>query len=91
MAYGTDFLHYELNHIGPNQTIQVVLDSQAYVRLMDYSNYISYLDGRQYNYYGGLVKVSPYKLKPPFLSNWHLIIDLGGDSGYINAQVKILN
>lgn len=90
MIMGTDYLHYDLSVIGERETILVNLQSQAYVRLLDQTNYYNYINSRPYNYYGGLVTVNPYKIKPPNSAHWHLIIDLGGSAGHIKAQVQIL-
>jgi len=84
-----NYLRYELD-AGPNNIIQVNLDKRAYVRLMDYSNFQNYHNGRQYKYYGGLANVSPAKIRPPYQGHWYLVIDLDGHAGTVRSSVNIL-
>ena len=48
-----NFLHYDFD-AGPNDTIEVVLDRQANVRLLDEQNFQAYRSGRPHRYHGGL-------------------------------------
>ena len=84
-----NFLHYELN-LDSDDMVEVTLDKQANVRLLDASNFADYESGRRHNYYGGLAKVSPIRLKPPHAGRWHLVIDLGGYAGTVRASVRTL-
>jgi hypothetical protein len=54
---------------------------------MDDFNFERYKRGEQHRYYGGLAKVSPVRLRPPRPGQWHLVIDLGGYSGTVRAEV----
>jgi hypothetical protein len=83
------YLHYEFN-IGSEDAIKVTLDKQANVLLLDSSNYSNYKNGTSYKYYGGLAKVSPTKLSPPYGGHWHLVIDLEGYTGSVTASVNII-
>lgn len=83
-----NFLHTELQ-LGPNDTVIVTLDKQANVRLLDDLNFHSYKNGRQHTYYGGLAKESPVRLRPPRSGRWHLVIDLGGYAGTVNASTHV--
>jgi len=82
-----NYLHYDLQ-LGQNDDVVVRLDKQANVQLMDSSNYDNYCRGERFSYYGGPVKVTPYRLKPPHGGNWHLAIDLGGYTGTVSASVR---
>ena len=84
-----DFLHYELD-AGPDNIIQVTLDKKANVRLLDSSNFQKYRSRQQHKYYGGLASVSPINLAAPYNGHWHLVIDLGGDSGTVRASVRVI-
>jgi hypothetical protein len=84
-----NYLHYEFN-IGPTNAVEVTLDKQANVRLLDELNYNKYQRGEQHTYYGGLAKVSPLRVSPPHYGRWHLVIDLGGYSGSVNASVRVV-
>ena len=83
-----NYLRYEID-AGPNNVIQVTLDKRANVRLMDYSNFNNYSNGRQYRFYGGLATVSPFNIRPPSQGHWYVVIDLGGYSGSVQASVRV--
>lgn len=74
---------------GPSDTIVVTLDRQANVLLMDDMNYMAYRHGQSHRYFGGLAKQSPIPLTPPRNGRWHLVVDLGGRSGIVNATVSL--
>ena len=84
-----NFLHYDLQ-LAAGEVVEVTLDTQANVRLLDDSNYSYYQQGRQHTYYGGLAKKSPVHIRPPHAGHWHLVIDLGGYAGTINASVRTI-
>lgn len=84
-----NFLHYELD-LKANDVVEVTLDKQANVRLLDSANYSQYRRGEKHQYYGGLAKTSPTKLTTPRSGHWHLVIDLGGYAGQVNASVRTL-
>ena len=84
-----NFLHYELD-LKSGDVVEVTLDKQANVRLLDSTNYSSYKRGEKHQYYGGLAKISPTKLAAPRSGHWHLVIDLGGYAGQVNASVRTL-
>lgn len=84
-----NFLHYDMN-LDSNQVVEVTLDKQANVRLLDDINYSRYQRGERHQYYGGLAKKSPVRLKPPSIGHWHIVIDLGGYSGTVRASVRVL-
>jgi hypothetical protein len=83
-------LHQEYD-IGPDDVVEVTLDSQANVLLLDNNNYNLYRNGASYRYHGGLAKQSPARLVPPHQGHWHLVVDLGGYAGSVRAGVRILN
>ncbi|MGK3962061.1 DUF1883 domain-containing protein [Sorangium sp. So ce118] len=85
-----DFIKYELR-AGPNDIIEVKLDSAANVRLLDYSNFQSYRMGRAYRCVGYYVKKSPFHLRPSRSGHWYVVIDLGGYAGTIRAVVRVLH
>ena len=84
-----NYLHYDLT-LAADEVVEVTLDKQANVRLLDTMNYSSYQRGQQHTYYGGLAKVSPLRLRPPHAGRWHLVIDLGGYAGTVQASVRTL-
>lgn len=84
-----NYLHYELQ-LNANDIVEVTLDKQANVRLLDDINFSNYQNGQSHNYYGGSAKVSPARLRPPYPGHWHLVIDLGGYAGTVQASVRTL-
>jgi hypothetical protein len=83
------FLHKELDLSGEN-TVIVTVDRQANVMLLDDTAFQSYQRGRQFRYYGGLVKQSPFHVSPPHAGRWHLVIDLGGTSGTVRHSIRVV-
>ena len=83
------YIHFEL-HVGDSEVIQATLQQQSYLRLMDTANYGKYRAGDQYSYHGGQALGSPAVIKPPNPGDWHLVIDLGGVDGEVNAAVHIV-
>jgi hypothetical protein len=84
-----NYLHNEFD-AGPDETIEVTLDSGANVQLMDTPNFENYRDGRPYRYYGGYVTRSPYTIRPPRSGHWHLVVDLGGYAGRVHASARVI-
>lgn len=84
-----NFLHYEMQ-LSSGDVVEVKLDKQANVRLLDDSNFSNYQRGERHSYFGGLAKKSPVHLRPPHAGHWHVVIDLGGYSGTINASVRTI-
>ena len=84
-----NFLHYSLD-LQPGEVVEVELDKQANVRLLDETNFSNYKRGARHTYHGGLAKQSPVRLAPPQPGHWHLVIDLGGYAGSVQASVRTL-
>lgn len=84
-----NYLHYELD-LDASDVVEVTLDKQANVRLLDEANYAHYQHGERHSYHGGLARRSPIRLVPPHAGHWHLIIDLGGYAGTVQAAVRTL-
>lgn len=84
-----NFLHYNLN-LFSGDVVEITLDKQANVRLMDDNNFSNYKNGMRHQYYGGYTTLSPARITAPRQGHWHLVIDLGGYSGKVNASVRVL-
>lgn len=82
-----NFLHYDLQ-LGPGDVVEVTLNQRANVRLLDETNFSRYQRGEQHNYHGGMATKTPVRLRPPHAGHWHLVIDLGGYAGSVNASVR---
>lgn len=85
-----NYLHHEYD-AGPDDLIEVTLDHAANVLLLDRTNFSNYRSGRAYQYRGGYVRSSPFRIKPPHHGRWHLVIDLGGYAGTVRASARILS
>ncbi len=85
-----NFIKYEVD-AGPDDVIEVTLNSAANVRLLDSSNFHSYRGGRRHRYLGGHVTRSPYRMRAPQQGHWYIVIDLGGYSGSVRAGVRVLS
>ena len=83
-------LHSELL-VGPDQVVQIMLAGDAAnVFLLDDEGYQLYCTGGDYQHRaGGYMTRSPVVLRPPTAGRWHLVVDLGGDDGQVNAGITI--
>ncbi len=84
-----NYLHYEIEAEG-SDTIEVLLSGAANVQLLDDANFALYREGKQFHYFGGLARTSPFTLKAPRSGHWHIVIDLGGSPGQVRAAIKVL-
>ena len=84
-----NFLHSEIQ-AGPGDVVRVTLDKQANVKMMDGHNFRRYRSGESHRYYGGLAKVSPFGMRPPYHGRWHVTVDLGGYGGSVRASVAVV-
>lgn len=83
------FLHYDFQLNG-GDIVEVTLDTAANVRLMDPTNFLYYRNGRKYKYTGGLAGPPKFTISPPSKGRWHVVIDLAGFAGNVNASVKVI-
>ncbi|MGA2067948.1 MAG: DUF1883 domain-containing protein [Thermoguttaceae bacterium] len=83
------YLHWEMN-AGSENVIAVELSRAANVLLLDDANYNSYRCGSSYRYHGGHAKQTPVRLVPPRSGHWHVVVDLGGYGGQVDASVSVL-
>ena len=84
-----EHIHYEFSADG-GRIVVVSIDQQANVLLLDSSNYQSYCRGGAYRYHGGWRKASPVRLSIPHTGQWHIAIDLAGNSGTIRSSIQIV-
>jgi hypothetical protein len=83
------FLHWEVD-VDDGGAVVVELDHQANVLLMDDHNFYAYKAGRSYRYHGGLAKQSPVRVPAPHAGRWHVVVNLGGYAGHVNASVSVI-
>jgi uncharacterized protein DUF1883 len=85
-----NFLNYEIS-TQAGDLIQVFLTGNAaWVRVLDEANFQRYRSGVQYQYYGGHYTHSPASITAPGAGRWHVVVDLGGMAGHVNAAVQVL-
>ena len=84
-----NFLHTDFNG-GPENVVVVTLDGQANVMLLDDLAFSSYRNGGRFTYHGGWATKSPVQMRPPSISHWHVVVDLGGRAGQVRAGIRIV-
>ena len=85
------FTHYDLGNLEKGRVVEIILQGNAAnVQLLDSANFSNYINGRRYQYIGGLAKQSPIRLKTTHASHWHIAIDLRGLRGNVRSSVRIL-
>jgi hypothetical protein len=85
-----NFLHSELV-VREGQVIQVTLSGNAanVLLLTDY-NFEKYRRKEDFTAAaGGYYRETPIILHPPYPGHWHLIIDLAGEAGEVQASVTL--
>ncbi|AYN02172.1 DUF1883 domain-containing protein [Chryseobacterium sp. 3008163] len=82
---------YDLGQLNGNETVEVTLKgNSANVKLMDSINFSNYKSNRKYNFFGGHVTKSPFRISIPRAGRWFVVIDLGGYAGNVSSSVRIL-
>jgi len=86
----THFLHTELS-LEADDVIQVTLaGDEANVLLLDDDTFAAYRAGQPFRQAaGGHFRQSPVVLRPPRPGTWHVVIDLGGLPGEVQASVVV--
>lgn len=69
--------------------VTVQLRGKANVRLMTSSEYRKFKAGKKSRYLGGGVSRSPFQIAIPGNGHWVVVVDLGGLSGRIGANVSV--
>lgn len=71
-----EHLYWDLGSFAGGARFEVKLrGSTARVCLMDSDHYQSYLDGDEYEAYGGFCDFSPVLMEVPYDGYWYLIVD----------------
>lgn len=70
--------------------LELRITGAAHVFLMDDDNYRYYREGEEYDYYGGLVRRSPLRLKAPYAGAWHLVIEQAEHGKPLDVVVQII-
>ncbi len=86
-----EYLHKEFD-LAEGQVVEVTLaGNAANVMLLDADNFQNYGEGRPYNYYGGYARTSPFRIQAPGPGRWHLVVNLGGGAGRVQASGQVIS
>jgi hypothetical protein len=86
-----EYLHQEFD-LAEGDVVEVTLaGNAANVLLLDEGNYQTYRQGKPYDYYGGYVRTSPFRIQAPRPGQWHLVVDLGGGAGRVQASGAVIS
>jgi hypothetical protein len=83
-----DFLHQEFD-LQAGDIVEVTLNAPANVMLLDPANFSNYEVGLSYRYHGGHAETSPVQLTAARSGIWHVVVNLGGYPGSVEAVVRI--
>jgi len=86
-----EFIHSDLGFRDSGDVVVVTLSgSAANVRLLDSLNFSQYQSGQEHHYFGGLAEQSPVRLPIPHSGIWHVVVDMQGLSGSVNAGFRVI-
>ena len=85
----TEYLHKEI-HLDEKDIVEVRLKHRANVMLLDSANYGKYKSNQNFHYFGGYAITSPIRIPAPHSGVWHVVLDLGGESGTIEYSVTVI-
>lgn len=85
----SNFYFYDLKECKRGDRIKVNISGNSVnLRLMDYSNFLNYKNGRQYRCIGGMATKSPVILGIPRPGHWFLVIDFQGLRGRASVSYE---
>jgi hypothetical protein len=86
-----DYLKSDLGYLAAGASVEVTLrGTEANVMLLDSINLGRYQRGEGFEYLGGHFTRSPAPIGVPHASHWHVVVDLGGAAGQVEASVNVL-
>jgi len=86
-----NYLKSDLGHLAADTTVEVALrGTEANVMLLDPINLGRYQRGEGFDYFGGHFMRSPARVGVPHAGHWHVVVDLGGAAGRVEASVNVL-
>jgi Domain of unknown function (DUF1883) len=86
------FLNYEISTQAGDVVEVTLKGNAANVLLLDDGNFASYQAGKPFRYHkGGYYTHSPVVLATPRPGKWHVVVDLGGRPGHVNAAVRVMH
>jgi hypothetical protein len=86
-----EYLHREFE-LNQGDIVEVTLaGNAANVMLLDPANFQNYREGKPFDYFGGYAQTSSYPIEAPRPGRWHLVVDLGGGAGRVQASARVLS
>lgn len=86
-----EYLHREFD-LAEGDVVEVTLaGNAANVLLLDSQNFQNYREGKPYSYSGGYARTSPFRIQAPRPGRWHLVVDLGGGAGRVQASGRVVS
>lgn len=86
-----EYLHREFD-LAAGDFVEVTLaGNAANVLLLDEANFQKYRQGQPYSSYGGYARTSPFRIQAPRPGRWHLVVDLAGGAGRVQASGHIIS
>lgn len=84
------FSQYDLGSLKRGSTVIVTLQGNAAnVRLMTWSEFNNYKNGRDHRYFGSLITRSPAAIPVPSDGHWYVTVDMQGLSGSTRSSVRV--
>jgi hypothetical protein len=86
-----EYLHREFD-LAEGDVVEVTLGGNAAnVLLLDSANFSNYQKGLPYHYSGGYARTSPFRIQAPHPGHWHLVVDLAGGAGRVQASGRVIS
>lgn len=86
-----NYLQSDLGELETGTLVDVTLrGTEANVMLLDPVNLGRYRNGQRFEYFGGHFTRSPARIAVPRAGHWHVVVDLGGAGGRVEASVNVL-
>lgn len=85
------FIHTDLGRCQEGELVEVTVHGNAAnVRLLDRYNLSRYRNAERYQFYGGLVEESPFRIEIPEDGHWHVVVDMLGLHGVVRSSARVL-
>lgn len=86
-----EYLHREFDLVEGDAVVVTLAGNAANVLLLDEPNFQNYRQGKAYDYLGGYARTSPYRIEVPRPGRWHLVVDLAGGAGRVQASGRVIS
>lgn len=83
-----EYIH-KRKYIEFGKTVTIEVNIQANVLLMEDDDFNRFRTNRRHNHYGGLTRLTPYRINVPHSGYWNIVIDLDGFDGPVSHSINI--